>query len=141
VRAYQERDWNVAGIMRNSTQCIHDRVKHFEAASAGEGCTVSGVMKVNKVAGNFHIAHGESLVRDGRHIHHFNPTLAPSFNVSHTINSLTFGAQYPNMPSNPLDGGMFVQSFGDFHKYAVPHCDVSLCLSLCLSVSLTLSLQ
>lgn len=71
----------------------------------GEGCTISGTMKVNKVAGNFHVAHGESLVRDGRHIHHFNPVTAPSFNVSHTINSISFGEPFPNMQNNPLDGG------------------------------------
>lgn len=60
-------------------------------------------MKVNKVAGNIHIAQGESIVRDGRHIHQFNPVLAPKFNVSHTIHSFSFGDPYPNMPINPLD--------------------------------------
>ncbi|KAJ1406119.1 hypothetical protein B484DRAFT_211832 [Ochromonadaceae sp. CCMP2298] len=62
-------------------------------------------MLVNKVAGNFHIAHGESIVRDGRHIHQFNPALAPRFNVSHTIHSVSFGDPYPSMPANPLDTG------------------------------------
>ena len=64
---------------------------------------VSGNMLVNKVAGNFHIAHGESIVRDGRHIHQFNPVLAPKFNISHTIHSVSFGEPYPYMKSNPLD--------------------------------------
>lgn len=90
-------------ILRNSTQCIHDRAKHFANLGADEGCTVSGKMSVNKVAGNFHIAHGESIVRDGRHIHQFNPALAPKFNVSHTIHSISFGDPYPSMPANPLD--------------------------------------
>jgi endoplasmic reticulum-Golgi intermediate compartment protein 3 len=71
----------------------------------GEGCRVSGFMKVNKVAGNFHIAHGESIVRDGRHIHQFIPSEAPKFNISHTIHSISFGDPYPNMKPNPLDGG------------------------------------
>jgi hypothetical protein len=67
---------------------------------------MSGKMTVNKVAGNFHVAHGESIVRDGRHIHTFVPAEAPGFNVSHTIHSITFGDPYPNMPKNPLDSSM-----------------------------------
>ncbi len=105
IRAYQEKDWSIASIIRNSTQCIHDRAKHFSGVNAGEGCTVSGTMKLNKVSGNFHIAHGESIVRDGRHIHHFNPALAPKFNISHTIQSISFGESFPNMARNPLDKG------------------------------------
>lgn len=103
LRAYQELQWNTANIMRNSTQCIHDRAKHFAELGPNEGCVISGSMKVNKVAGNFHIAHGESVIRDSRHIHHFNPETAPTFNISHTINSLSFGEAYENMPSNSLD--------------------------------------
>ena len=57
-------------------------------------------MNVNKVAGNFHIAHGESLVRDGRHIHQFIPEEAPSYNISHTIHSITFGKAYPSQGKN-----------------------------------------
>jgi hypothetical protein len=103
IKAYQERDWSIVNILRNSTQCIHDRANHFAAVNAGEGCTISGKMKVNKVSGNFHIAHGESVVRDSQHMHHFNPATAPKFNISHTIHSLSFGENYPNMPANPLD--------------------------------------
>lgn len=62
-------------------------------------------MNVNKVAGNFHIAHGESVVRDGRHIHQFVPAEAHTFNISHTLHSISFGDPYPNMPPNPLDNG------------------------------------
>mmetsp|Transcript_21300 Transcript_21300/g.48190 ORF Transcript_21300/g.48190 Transcript_21300/m.48190 type:complete len:330 (+) Transcript_21300:330-1319(+) len=103
IQAYQRKQWSVNEIQRNSTQCLHDRAKHFTNLGADEGCTVSGKMLVNKVAGNFHIAHGESIVRDGRHIHQFNPALAHSFNVSHTIHSISFGDPYPSMPANPLD--------------------------------------
>lgn len=103
IAAYQEKQWNVAPILKNSTQCLHDRAVTASNVMDGEGCRVWGSMKVNKVAGNFHIAHGESLVRDGRHIHHFNPATAPKFNVSHTIHSLSFGDPYPAMV-NPMDG-------------------------------------
>lgn len=101
---------NIVDIMRNSSQCIHDRARQFATTDPDEGCTVTGLMKVNKVSGNFHIAHGESVVRDGRHIHHFNPITAPNFNISHTIHSLRFGDSYPNMPTNPMDSGNNVPS-------------------------------
>ena len=66
-------------------------------------------MKVNKVAGNFHVAHGDSIVRDGRHIHMFNPADAPSYNISHTIHRVSFGSPYPFMPRDPLDGGKIIR--------------------------------
>ncbi len=105
IKMYQHKQWSIVDILRNSTQCVRDRASHFASVGSDEGCMVSGVMKVNKVAGNFHIAHGESMVRDGRHIHQFNPVTAPSFNISHTIHSISFGNPYPSMPANPLDKG------------------------------------
>lgn len=56
-----------------------------------------------QVAGNFHIAFGDSIVKDGRHIHQFIPSEAPFFNVSHKIHHVSFGDEYPGR-INPLDG-------------------------------------
>lgn len=103
IRAYQKKSWSIDSILRNSTQCLRDRATQFVDVNHDEGCTISGTMKVNKVAGNFHIAHGESIVRDGRHIHQFNPLSAPKYNISHTINSISFGDEYPSMPPHALD--------------------------------------
>jgi Endoplasmic reticulum vesicle transporter len=36
---------------------------------------------VNKVAGNFHMAMGESMVKDGRHVHIFNIDDSDTFNI------------------------------------------------------------
>ncbi len=58
-------------------------------------------MKVNKVAGNFHVAMGEAMERDGRHIHQFMPEDAPNFNCSHIIHELSFGH---GLGKGPLDG-------------------------------------
>ena len=93
--------------MKHSEQCLRDRSNPFANVEAGEGCRVKGYLEVNKVAGNFHIAHGESIVKDGRHIHQFIPAEAHTFNISHTIHSISFGRPYPSMPAiaNPLDGG------------------------------------
>jgi hypothetical protein len=91
--------------LRNATQCLADASNPFATVKSGEGCRIEGSMTVNKVAGNFHMTMGESIVRDGAHIHQFLPNEAPSFNVSHTIHSLSFGKTYPDMLPNPMDGG------------------------------------
>jgi len=76
----------------------------------GEGCNFAGIMTVNKVAGNFHIAMGESTVKDEGHIHHFLPEDVPNFNASHIIHELSFGAKYPNMEDGPLVGVQKINS-------------------------------
>ena len=89
--AYNQIGWGTTDILKNSTQCIRDIHNPWTIVQEGEGCRVEGIMEVNKVAGNFHIAHGESIVRDGRHIHQFHPNEVHKFNISHTINYLSFG--------------------------------------------------
>jgi hypothetical protein len=103
-QAYMARGWSTGSIIKTAQQCLEDMSNPYALVEKGEGCRVSGSMVVNKVAGNFHIAHGESIVRDGRHIHQFIPSEAPGYNISHTIHSISFGDPYPNMPKNPLDG-------------------------------------
>lgn len=103
--SYDAKGWSHSDILRHSEQCIRDNINPFADAVKGEGCRINGYMSVNKVAGNFHIAHGESIVRDGRHIHQFVPSEAHTFNISHTLHSISFGQPYPNMPPNPLDKG------------------------------------
>jgi hypothetical protein len=34
-----------------------------------EGCNLAGLVRVNKVAGNFHIAPGRSFAINGMHVH------------------------------------------------------------------------
>jgi hypothetical protein len=105
--AYESKGWSFTDILRHSEQCLRDNTNPFANVEVGEGCRVNGYMNVNKVAGNFHIAHGESVVRDGRHIHQFIPAEAHTFNISHTLHSVSFGEPYPNMPRNPLDEGIY----------------------------------
>lgn len=62
-------------------------------------------MLVNKVAGNFHIAMGETHTRGSGHIHQFNPFTMNRFNASHTLHALSFGLPYPGQ-KNPLDGSV-----------------------------------
>ncbi|CAM9204184.1 unnamed protein product [Sphacelaria rigidula] len=70
----------------------------------GEGCRLYGFMEVNKVSGNFHVAAGEGVMSDGRHVHQYNMEEAKGFNTSHKIHTLSFGEPYPGMRPNPLDG-------------------------------------
>jgi hypothetical protein len=98
--------WNDHDVLQNATQCLRDAKNPFAHVKKGEGCRVSGHMLVNKVSGNFHIAFGDSIVRDGMHIHQFLPQNAPTYNISHSIHSISFGEPYPDMPQNPLDSGI-----------------------------------
>ena len=75
---------------------------------SAQGCNLAGSMLVNKVGGNFHVAMGEAMVRDGRHIHQFKPQDAPGFNSSHVVHSLSFGNTYPGMGESALDGIVMV---------------------------------
>mmetsp|Transcript_30815 Transcript_30815/g.57460 ORF Transcript_30815/g.57460 Transcript_30815/m.57460 type:complete len:410 (-) Transcript_30815:135-1364(-) len=103
--AYNAKGWNTNEIVRTSQQCLRDIKNPFANVRPGEGCRLTGSMKVNKVAGNVHMTIGESLVRDGAHIHQFIPSEAPKFNVSHTIHSFSFGKEHPLLPTtNYLDG-------------------------------------
>lgn len=68
----------------------------------GEGCQVYGYLLVNKVAGNFHFAPGKSFQQHHMHIHDLQPFKNLKFNMSHTINRLSFGREFPGIV-NPLD--------------------------------------
>jgi len=83
-----------------------------------EGCQMYGYLQVNKVAGNFHFAPGKSFQAAHLHVHDLAAFPAGKFNVSHVINALSFGEDFPGIV-NPLDktmkalpnedgGGMFM---------------------------------
>eukprot|EP00271_Cylindrocystis_brebissonii_P013203 TRINITY_DN32853_c0_g1_i1.p1 TRINITY_DN32853_c0_g1~~TRINITY_DN32853_c0_g1_i1.p1 ORF type:complete len:390 (+),score=61.40 TRINITY_DN32853_c0_g1_i1:291-1460(+) len=100
--AYRRRGWAFTspdGIDQCSREGFLEEIK----LQAGEGCNVYGFLEVNKVAGNFHFAPGKSFQQAHMHVHDLLPFNNQQFNVSHTINSLSFGAKYPGIV-NPLDG-------------------------------------
>lgn len=71
-----------------------------------------GMLEVNKVSGNFHIAVGHAENRDSRHVHSFSSGEVFKFNATHHIekyaysmdsrNRLSFGNFIPGV-KNPLD--------------------------------------
>lgn len=93
LQAYQKKKWRVEVVQITSEQCIREGRDKMEPKKLkkGEGCNLSGFLEINRVAGNFHIAMGEGVERDGRHIHTFNPEETPDFNASHIIHDLSFG--------------------------------------------------
>lgn len=102
VEEYRSRGWDTTKIMRVAEQCIREGRDKEVVELGSEGCHITGYLLVNKVAGNFHIAMGETRTHGAGHIHQFNPASVGQFNVSHTIHTLSFGQQYPGMV-NPLD--------------------------------------
>ena len=67
--AYRLRHWPLEPILRNASQCLRDIHNPWNQVRPDEGCRISGALWVNKLAGNLHVAIGESSVRDGMHVH------------------------------------------------------------------------
>jgi hypothetical protein len=102
--AYQSKGWDSGELGRTSEQCVREHGgQGAMVAKQGEGCRISGFLLVNKVAGNFHIAMGETHARGAGHIHQFNPAQIAAYNVSHVVHTLSFGLPFPGQ-KNPLDG-------------------------------------
>jgi endoplasmic reticulum-Golgi intermediate compartment protein 3 len=102
IEAYKEKRWRTDLVMQTSEQCIREGRDHVEPKRLrrGEGCNLQGHFMVNRVGGNFHIAMGEGVERDGRHIHTFNPEETHHFNASHVIHHLSFGPAPEYSPKN-----------------------------------------
>lgn len=106
IEAYKLKKWSSSYALITSEQCIREGRDHKEhkKMTKGEGCNLSGFMNVNRVSGNFHVALGEGVERDGRHIHSFIPEDAPFFNSSHVIHHLSFGGTWSGNEDRTLDG-------------------------------------
>lgn len=92
LKRYKKKRWNEHAVQPLAEQCIREGKGKVEPKkmSKGEGCNLHGHFTVNRVAGNFHIAMGEGVDRDGRHIHQFLPEDRINFNASHVIHELSF---------------------------------------------------
>ncbi|CAG7734841.1 unnamed protein product [Allacma fusca] len=66
-----------------------------------EGCQLYGYLEVNKVSGSFHIAPGKSFSLNHVHVHDVQPFSSSQFNMTHRIQSLTFGENIPGK-TNPF---------------------------------------
>jgi hypothetical protein len=124
-RAYEKSGWRFkpTGILQCQSEAYLTTLKE-EYAEEG-GCQIYGRIELSKSSGHFHIAPHKKLQQSGTSILDgggpengiFNlmdliSFAFDQFNVSHTINSLSFGEQYPGIKS-PLDGQ--VRSIIDTH--------------------------
>jgi len=89
--AYKKANWHVEQVRSVAEQCIREHKTGAKKMSKGEGCQIAGFMTFNRLNGNFHIAMGEGVERNGHHIHTFLPDDMLNFNASHVIHELRFG--------------------------------------------------
>lgn len=86
--------------------------------SLKEGCRIHGYLEVNKVAGNFHIAPGQSFEQRNFHVHSLRNIHLNMLNTSHLIKDLSFGEYFPDQ-INPLSNTQQATNEGAvlFHYY------------------------
>lgn len=112
-RSYSEVGWafhDGSGI----EQCEQEGYQQWINETKSEGCNMAGMVKVNKVAGNFHFAPGSSFTFNGRHSHDLSlyGRKDMEYNFHHIVNHLSFGPRGDGLLSggrrelmpNPLDG-------------------------------------
>jgi hypothetical protein len=114
--AYAANSW-AFGRGEGVEQCEREGYGERLDAQRKEGCRIEGVIRVNKVVGNFHIAPGRSFSSGNMHVHDLNnyydtPTDG-GHTFSHEIHSLRFGPKLEGeaakweasvQQGNPLDG-------------------------------------
>ncbi|CAD5112590.1 DgyrCDS1803 [Dimorphilus gyrociliatus] len=100
-QAYKLKGWALSNP-QSIEQCKREGFSDTITVTQKEGCRVYGVLKVNKVAGNFHIAPGRSFQQHHVHVHDMQGLAGQQFNVTHRIRHLSFGDEYPGIV-NPLD--------------------------------------
>jgi len=101
--AYRKKGWAFTNP-QTIEQCVKEGFVEQLKHQKEEMCRVRGYLKVSRVAGNFNIVPGKFILQNARYV--LDSQLFEfdrSFNVSHIINHLSFGVDYPGM-KNPLDG-------------------------------------
>jgi hypothetical protein len=99
--AYRKKGWQLPDA-ETIEQCASEVKNVKRVLNAKEGCKISGALRVQKVAGNFHIAPGHGAQQAFAHVHDVVSGEAILFDISHKINYLSFGKHYPGR-IDPLD--------------------------------------
>ena len=115
--AYVQSGWRF--MPQNIAQCIRESYRetlHDQHAEDG-GCRIYGQLDLNRASGHFHIAPHKKLAAktdNAKEQVKHNPFVQlmellsftfDQFNISHTVNVLRFGDQFPGIQS-PLDGAV-----------------------------------
>lgn len=118
--AYALKQW-AFGRGENIEQCQREHYAERIDAQRREGCRLEGILRVNKVVGNFHIAPGRSFTSGNMHAHDLETYIdsnlpdSEKHTMSHFVHQLRFGPQLPDElaarwqwtdhhHANPLDG-------------------------------------
>ena len=117
---YRRKGWqfNMKGIAPCEKEGFYGDVAAQQAAE--EGCNLYGFLEVPKVPGNFHFAPGHAMQHAYGHVHDLVQFAFSSFNVSHRVNSLSFGAYLPGSEGGVLDGrSLTLEEGSGMHQYFV----------------------
>lgn len=106
--AYAQKQWAFKNA-ENIEQCQWEGYSEKLESQRREGCRIEGVLRVNKVPGNFHIAPGRGFTSGNIHAHDlwsfFNAGSLPEgekHTMTHEIHQLHFGPQLPEELSSRL---------------------------------------
>nr|XP_024219740.1 endoplasmic reticulum-Golgi intermediate compartment protein 3 [Halyomorpha halys] len=116
--AYRIRRWQIHETQIE--QCKSSATSHQIQKAFKEGCQIYGYMEVNRVAGSFHVAPGQSFSINYVHVHDVQPFSSTQFNTSHIIRHLSFSrTKVVGQLNNPLDGSESYAIEGGtmFHYY------------------------
>ena len=111
--AYASVSWSF-GRGENVEQCEREHYAEHLDQQRREGCRLDGLIRVNKVVGNFHFAPGKSFSNGNMHVHdlenYFKDGASHSF--SHTIHELRFGPQLPNSVASRIEARQMATKAG-----------------------------
>lgn len=99
-RVYRRRGW-VLPNLDDIKQCKNEQKKNSREG-AGEGCNVHGVVALSSGGGNLHLAPGQDwhnaggAAVTGNDIFQMLLQQFQMWNVSHTVNKIRFGPDYPS---------------------------------------------
>ncbi|KAJ3451369.1 endoplasmic reticulum-golgi intermediate compartment protein [Anaeramoeba flamelloides] len=101
-------------MLSKFNQCLQEGIKTVSQLIEKDkkynvGCHISGFLMINKVHGNFHLAPGRTIERNGRHMHDLSTAKnLMSLNLTHEIEMISFGELFPGS-LNPLAGRTVTQ--------------------------------
>lgn len=123
-RAYDRLGWRFR--KQDIAQCLHEAFLETEEDKDAEdgGCQLYGHMVLDRASGHFHIAPHKVVHQGAMQAGLFNlrdllSFTFDQFNITHVVNSLTFGEPYPGA-SYPLDGQTRrLQDMHGMHQYYI----------------------
>lgn len=114
--AYSQASW-AFGRGEGVEQCEREHYAEKLDEQRDEGCRIEGLLQVNKVVGNFHLAPGRSFSNGNMHVHdlknYWDVPQGHTHDFTHIIHSLRFGPELPAAVTQRL--GNRVSPWTDHH--------------------------